>query len=67
VNVCVKRRAGLLALWRFKTPDLARESAAAITQRFHAYLEDGDFVGADMARTFLQTGFTRTAHRSQHG
>jgi hypothetical protein len=56
----------LLPLWRFKTPDLARESAAAITERFHAYLEDDDFVGADMARKFLQMGFTRARRYANH-
>jgi hypothetical protein len=56
----------LLPLWRFKTPDQARESAAAITERFHAYLEDDDFVGADMARKFLQMGFTRARRYANH-
>lgn len=56
----------LLPLWRFKTPDLARESAAAITERFHAYLADGDLVGADMARKFLQMGYTRSRRYANH-
>ena len=56
----------LLPLWRFATPDQARESAAAITERFHAYLEAGDVVGADMARKFLQMGFTRARRYANH-
>ena len=56
----------LLPLWRFRTPDLARESAAQITERFHAYLADGDIVGADMARKFLQMGFTRSRRYANH-
>lgn len=56
----------LLPLWRFKTPDLARESAAAITERFHAYLAEGDLVGADMARKFLQMGYTRSRRYANH-
>jgi len=56
----------LLPLWRFRTPDLARESAAAITERFHAYLAEGDIVGADMARKFLQMGFTRSRRYANH-
>ena len=56
----------LLPLWRFRTPDLARESAAAITERFHAYLAEGDIVGADMARKFLQMGFTRARRYANH-
>jgi hypothetical protein len=49
----------LLPLWRFRTPDVARESAAALRERFDDYLAAGDLVGADMARKFLQMGFTR--------
>jgi hypothetical protein len=56
----------LLPLWRFRTPELARESAAALTERFHAYLEQGDVVGADMARKFLQMGFTRARRYANH-
>jgi hypothetical protein len=56
----------LLPLWRFATPDAARDSAAAITERFHAYLEAGDLPGADMARKFLQMGFTRSRRYARH-
>ncbi|GAA1905102.1 DUF4385 domain-containing protein [Nocardioides lentus] len=56
----------LLPLWRFATEDDARESSAAITERFHAYLEAGDFVGADMARKFLQMGHTRARRYANH-
>lgn len=49
----------LLPLWRFRTPELARRSSAAILARFHRYGRDEDFVGMDMARKFLQMGFTR--------
>lgn len=56
----------LLPLWRFRTPELARESAAAITERFHAYLAADDLPGADMARKFLQMGFTRARRYANH-
>ena len=49
----------LLPLWRFATPAVAARSAAALYRRFLDYLEAGDFVGADMARKFLQMGYTR--------
>ena len=49
----------LLPLWRFATPTIARESSRALWQAFVAYREAGDFVGMDMARKFLQMGFTR--------
>lgn len=52
-------RSELLPLWRFRTPAVARTSARALLRAFEAYGEAGDFVGMDMARKFLQMGFTR--------
>jgi Domain of unknown function (DUF4385) len=49
----------ILPFWRFKTEAIARESAAKIYGLFEDYLKHNDFVGADMARKFLQMGFTR--------
>lgn len=56
----------LLPLWRFKDPQVARASADAIREKFDAYLAVGDFVGADMARKFLQIGFTRARRYANH-
>ena len=56
----------LLPLWRFATPEAARSSSEAILERFDAYLEAGDFVGADMARKFLQMGYTRARRYANH-
>ena len=56
----------LLPLWRFKTPDMARVSAEAIYDRFEAYGEAGEFVGMDMARKFLQMGYTRSRLYARH-
>lgn len=56
----------LLPLWRFKDPQVARESADAIRDKFDAYLAAGDFVGADLARKFLQMGFTRARRYANH-
>jgi hypothetical protein len=56
----------LLPLWRFKTPAIARESAAALYERFLAYKQAGDFVGMDMARKFLQMGYTRARRYANH-
>jgi len=50
----------LLPLWRFRSPEVARVSAAALLAKFHEYREAGDFVGMDMARKFLQMGVTRS-------
>lgn len=56
----------LLPHWRFRTPEIARESAATLTAMFHAYKAADDFVGMDMARKFLQMGFTRSRRYANH-
>jgi hypothetical protein len=56
----------LLPLWRFRTPEVARESVAALRERFDDYLAAGDLVGADMARKFLQMGYTRARRYANH-
>ncbi|GAA6054695.1 hypothetical protein JCM3770_006391 [Rhodotorula araucariae] len=48
----------LLPLWRFRTPEIAQESSARLEREFATFVDEGDFVGADMARKFLQ-GMTR--------
>lgn len=59
-------KAELLPHWRFATPEVARESSETIYQMFLDYLAAGDFVGADMARKFLQMGFTRARRYANH-
>jgi hypothetical protein len=49
----------ILPHWRFATPEKARASAEKIYRLFLGYKEDEDFVGMDIARKFLQMGFTR--------
>jgi hypothetical protein len=56
----------ILPNWRFKTPAEARRSSAAIYKQFLAYLREGDFVGADMARKILQMGWTRARRYANH-
>ncbi len=56
----------LLPLWRFREPEIARESAEALTRMFEAYKREGDFVGMDMTRKFLQMGFTRSRRYANH-
>lgn len=56
----------LLPLWRFKNEILARESAKSITQAFHRYRKENDFVGMDMARKYLQMGFSRSRRYANH-
>lgn len=50
----------ILPYWRFKTPEIATESSEKIYQMYLKYKEDQDFVGMDMARKFLQMGYTRS-------
>ncbi len=52
--------------WQFKTPDIARESSAKIYQLFLDYKAQNDFVGMDMARKFLQMGYTRSRRYANH-
>ncbi|KPL58801.1 DUF4385 domain-containing protein [Rossellomorea vietnamensis] len=49
----------ILPEWRFKTPNIAEESSNTIYTMFLQYREENDFVGMDMARKFLQMGYTR--------
>lgn len=56
----------ILPHWRFKTPEIAKESSEKIYQMFLDYLEQDDFVGADMARKFLQMGYTRSRRYANH-
>ncbi|MGB3776065.1 MAG: DUF4385 domain-containing protein [Leeuwenhoekiella sp.] len=49
----------ILPYWRFKDSEIATESSEKIYQMFLDYLDKDDFVGADMARKFLQMGYTR--------
>jgi hypothetical protein len=49
----------LLPHWRFRTPDVARESCEKLSEMFEEYRRQDDFVGMDMARKFIQMGYTR--------
>lgn len=49
----------ILPFWKFKTEEIAKKSAETILELFEIFLRNNDFVGADMARKFLQMGFTR--------
>lgn len=56
----------LLPLWQFRTPALAKKSANAIWKKFTQYRKQRDFVGMDLARKFLQMGFTRARRYANH-
>jgi hypothetical protein len=56
----------ILPHWRFKTPAIAQKSANKIYRMFLAYKAEDDFVGMDMARKFLQMGYTRSRRYANH-
>ena len=56
----------ILPHWRFATPAVAKVSAAAIQKLFRAYKKADDFVGMDMARKFIQMGYTRARRYANH-
>ncbi|MEH2417819.1 DUF4385 domain-containing protein [Nostoc sp.] len=56
----------VLPYWRFKTPEIAKESSEKIYEMFLEYLDKDDFVGADMARKFIQMGYTRSRRYANH-
>ena len=56
----------ILPFWKFKNEEFAQQSAQKIFQLFEDYLKNNEFVGADMARKFLQMGFTRARRYANH-
>lgn len=56
----------ILPYWKFATPEKATRSARKIYALFIAYGKEKDFVGMDMARKFLQMGFTRSRRYANH-
>lgn len=56
----------ILPHWRFKTPQIARKSASKIYKMFLEYKAKDDFVGMDIARKFLQMGYTRSRRYANH-
>lgn len=56
----------ILPHWRFRTEEIARESSEKIYAMFLNYKDRDDFVGMDMARKFLQMGYTRARRYANH-
>jgi hypothetical protein len=59
VLICQPYKSEIGQYWRFKDAVIAEESSEKIFSMFLEYLVNDDFVGADMARKYLQMGFTR--------
>lgn len=66
VLLCEPYKSEILPHWRFKDAETAEASSTKIFDMFQAYLEKEDFVGADMARKFLQMGYTRARRYANH-
>ena len=56
----------ICAHWRFVDENTARKSAAKIYSMFNDYGRRQDFIGMDMARKFLEMGFTRARRYANH-
>ena len=52
--------------WRFKDVDTARKSSTKIYEMYCDYKRQKDFIGMDMARKFLEMGFTRARRYANH-
>lgn len=59
VLVCEPYKTEIGKYWRFKTPEIAQQSSEKIIKLFSRYLDKNEFIGADMARKYLQMGYTR--------
>ena len=52
--------------WRFRTPREAIISSNKIFSLYLDYRDEGDFIGMDMCRKFLEMGFTRARRYANH-
>jgi len=52
--------------WRFVDENIARQSATKIYSMFVEFRRRKDFIGMDMARKFLEMGFTRARRYANH-
>ena len=56
----------ICAHWRFVDEETAIESSDKIYEMFCTYRRNKDFIGMDMARKFLEMGFTRARRYANH-
>ena len=56
----------ICAHWRFVDETAARKSSAKIYEMFLGFKTKRDFIGMDMARKFLEMGFTRARRYANH-
>jgi len=56
----------ICAHWRFVDEEAAIKSSNKIYEMFCEYKQRDDFIGMDMARKFLEMGFTRSRRYANH-
>ena len=56
----------ICARWRFVDEETAIKSSNEIYEMFCSYRRNKDFIGMDMARKFLEMGFTRARRYANH-
>ena len=56
----------ICAHWRFVDETTARKSSSKIYSMYLNYKDNGDFIGMDMCRKFLEMGFTRSRRYANH-
>ena len=56
----------ICAHWRFVDETIASKSSAKIYSMYLDYKNSRDFIGMDMARKFLEMGFTRARRYANH-
>jgi len=56
----------ICAHWRFVDEETATKSSNKIYEMFREYKRRDDFIGMDMARKFLEMGFTRARRYANH-
>jgi hypothetical protein len=66
VLLCRPYTEDICQYWRFRDETTARKSALKIYQMFLDYSRESDFIGMDMARKFLEMGFTRARRYANH-
>jgi len=66
VTICEPYKSEIVQHWRFRTVEIAEKSANTIYTMFLDYLDNRDFVGADMAKKYLHMGFTRARRYANH-
>lgn len=63
---CEPYKSELLRLWGYADRETADEAGEAIHAKYRAYRRAGDFPGMDMARKYLQMGYTRAMRYARY-